>query len=526
MPKQRINDYKIPVSINSLTTPPGPAVTTTGGKGESSATPSKRERPEGLESRASTSSSANSASFLGPRSGTPNRADGVSAHTKFYDDGSARTDYKKIKLDPGKSPTEQNLTAAALNGQLQHVRSDGKTAKTDSHFHPTNYSQRGANFGQLTAMMDQLGVRNTTLMPIPTSIISPIEDAQRADRGNHHCGEAYYIPAQFANLRSNEMTPQIAAQITSRTELVMDTQVDHSLAYRFHNAGMSEAEKSRFDPMVTGTHLGSPLAPQSLVEKMLQNKGTFTGIGEVTIHKELVGEMFAGDAQANLTTRVQSFKDLAAVAGVIGMPMVLHCDVDTLANNANRGQEGYAPAHLNALRDLFSSNELANTNVIWAHGGGLGRFVQEPSAAHTDELNRLLSDNPKLHIDISWSHVATQLTNPEAIDRWVNLIEAHPDRFLIGSDSLSPADESRWNETFNLYAEFLDRLQPSTQESLLNGNYERVIVDSRPKVREFEEKVLTDNFERTQLLPTDGPRITAASLNEYMQANNIQLAPR
>jgi hypothetical protein len=435
----------------------------------------------------------------------PRRPDNTRAHQRFFDDGSTRTDFKRARIHPlALKPSE---VAADLNGTRPHVTVNGQSAKTDAHFHPTNYSQRGLAPRELLAVMDQLGIRNCVLMPIPTTIVARTEDAYREQLPDHHCGQHYYIPPKFKDLMADGLTEDVRHEIVEgKTELMLDTQVDHSSAFRLIAAGLSEAERSRFDPMITGLHLGGQLSPQSLLEKLTQNKGVFTGIGEVTIHKEIVEDLYAGKSQANLVTNIQSFKELAEVAGVNGMPLVLHCDVDRLGNNAFSGLQGYEPSHLKGLKALFRAPELKNTQVVWAHAGGLGRFVQEPGDRHTRELQEMLDQNPKLHIDISWSHVANQLRrSPESLQRWVELINRNPNRFLIGSDSLSPISEGHWNETFKLHGELVRGLSPEAREKLLNGNYERVFVAARPKVHEFEDKVLTRHYEQSQLLDVDGP---------------------
>jgi hypothetical protein len=463
--------------------------------------------------------------------GPPTRPPNTREHKRFFDDGSTRTDFKRARISPEGTSVVQTRAAetrADLRGSRPRVDVEGEPVKSDAHFHPTNYSQRGMTPRQTLAMMDQLAIRNSVLMPIPTTIIAPTADQHRQQLPDHHCGHHYYIPEVYCQLVGTEMTPAIRQAIArSPTELTMETQVDHVAARRLHTAGLTDAERSRLDPMVTGLHLGAPISPQSLLEKLKQNPGTFTGIGEITIHKELVEDLFAGKSQANLETNIQSFKDIAEVAGLVGMPLVLHCDVDDLANNGSIGQPGYQPSHLAGLKRLFESPELKDTNVVWAHAGGLGRFVAEPGESHTAEIQSMLDANSRLHVDISWSHVANQMKrSPEALDRWAELINANPDRFLIGSDSLSPQAPGNWNETFQIHSSLVSKLTPEAREKLLNGNYERVFVEARPKVREFEAKVLTDDFEQTRLLATNAPRVCAASIKDYMAQHQIQLGPR
>lgn len=430
-----------------------------------------------------------------PDAGSPSRPRQTitELHTRYFDDQSSRSELRHV----------------GAAGIEKFANLDGKELASDSHMHPTNYSQRGLDPKELLKRMDEIGIRNTTLMPIPTSIISPIQDADRKDLHNHHCGEPYYIPAAHANIKPHELTPAIRQQIVKGTELFVDTEVDASAAFRLKNSGLTQAQMDRFDPMITGLHLGSPISGDALLRKLHEHKGMFTGIGEITLHKELVEDMFAGRAQANLKDRVEAFKDLMNVAGVVGMPVVLHCDVDSLDNQAHRDQPSHKPAHLEGLKSLFSDPKVANTDIVWAHAGGLGRFVMEPKG-HDNELQKMLDLHPRLNIDLSWSRVAEQLTaTPQAMDRWAAFLEKNNTRVLFGSDTLSPSNNQKWDETRQIYGKLLDRLSDGARANILNGNYDRVFVAARPKVREFEEKVLTPEFYSTKLMATDGPRTTA-----------------
>lgn len=107
--------------------------------------------------------------------------------------------------------------------------------------------------------------------------------------------------------------------------------------------------------------------------------------------------MFAGGSlQASTQTpRMEPLTHLMQVAGIVGMPVVLHCDIDNLhdqvhdfneARGKGKGKETEArePANLDGLRKMFTDPRVQDTKIVWAHGGGLGRFVQE-GAGHLDK---------------------------------------------------------------------------------------------------------------------------------------------
>ena len=258
--------------------------------------------------------------------------------------------------------------------------------------------------------------------------------------------------------------------------------------------------------------------------KLYENKGMFTGVGEVTLAKELIDKLYAGKSQANVHTNITPFIHLAEIAGVVGMPIVMHCDVDSLDHQLDHRTGSFVgtapcdPSNLDAVKALIGDPRLKNTTLVWAHAGGLGRFIAE-SGEHVPELEKLLEENQNLMIDISWSRVATQLTQtPFAAQRWSNFLAAHHTRVLFGSDVLSPTSAAMWNETRSLYTDLLNTLPLDKQADILHNNYERVFVASRAKVRNFENKVLTTAFNDTVLMPETNQRLDPVALRALLEA--------
>ena len=361
---------------------------------------------------------------------------------------------------------------------------------SDCHFHPTNYIQKGHKPADLIAKMNTLGIKYATLMPIPTNVLSGQQDpGWDPCKGEQHCGPHYYLPGDMMNKRSlgkNDM-----AKVCAATELYVNTGVDATTATYYQK--LSAAQRRRFDPMITGLHLGDMHSSTYLLEKLELHPGVFTGVGEITVHKEVVQDLFAGKCQANLESNVHALIKLLQTCGTIGMPVVLHCDVDLPGKEGNP-----APAYLEGIKRLFCDPSVSKTNIIWAHGGGLGRFVNAP-AGHTATLRQLLEDSrmKHIHIDLSWSVVADQLTkSPEVQAEWVSLITAHSERFLFGSDALAPANEEVWNKTYASYSNLLMKLPDAARLQLLQGNYQRLFVDARERVRSYEKNALATALQR------------------------------
>lgn len=360
-----------------------------------------------------------------------------------------------------------------------------KFVYSDAHFHPRNYVQQGLGLDKVIHRMDEIGIKYATIMPIPTNKLSSTSDPEwRVCCGEHHCGPIYYLPPYLK--QKNVLSKEDLIELKRETELYVNTAVDNTTACQYKK--LSPEQQKRIDPMITGLHLGDMHSSRYLLQKLDENPGVFTGIGEITIHKEVVENQYAGKHQANLKGNSEPLKKLMHTAGIIGMPVTIHCDVDVLPHE--RCDE---PAHFEDFKKFLQDPQVQNTTIVWAHAGGLGRFVQAPKN-HLSNLDAMLND-PKfknVYLDISWDQVAKQLTDsPEVEAEWCEFIEKHSDRILFGSDSLAPQSNEAWNSTAEAYHRLLSKLTPGTKEKVMLTNYEKVFVHAREKVRTFEKEKLS-----------------------------------
>ncbi len=66
------------------------------------------------------------------------------------------------------------------------------------------------------------------------------------------------------------------------------------------------------------------------------------------------------------------------------------------------------------------------------------------------------------------------------------LINRHADRFLFGSDSLSPAVEEKYLKCYRDYAPLWKALNDDARHKVLKGNYERLFDAAKAKARARE----------------------------------------
>ena len=110
-----------------------------------------------------------------------------------------------------------------------------------------------------------------------------------------------------------------------------------------------------------------------------------------------------------------------------------------------------------------------------------------------------------VNIDISWTEVAKYITSsPEAIERTAALINKYPDRFLMGTDEVAPADQKSYLKIMDLYQPLLDKLTPEAREKLLKGNYARLFDAAKVKVRAWEKAHLNEVRKIPDPTPSSG----------------------
>lgn len=417
----------------------------------------------------------------------------------------------------------------------------------DVHFHPWNYAQQGTDPLYLLDAMNEMKMRYTVLAPIPTSLLLRCGNCthKHGESGHQHKDEVpspnkldeaqqkaitelweSYNPATglpainkqmvdqklVPNYYISELEVRNAFKVSSEdyerlikedAPLYYDTGVDGHTARAYLE--LTEEDRAKFDPMITGLALGDMRASEKLIMKLYDNPGVFTGVGEITVFKEWVQRKVQGEMQADLTSQQCALLKLMKTCGTIGMPVVLHCDVGSMFWEKDNSSDKATQDHFENMKAFLSHPDCQKTTIIWAHAGGLGKYARI-RPGHLKNLEKILSsdDCKHVHFDLSWDTVAEQLlyddnqlpvketssVNEEKLQELVNLINKYPYRFLFGSDSLSPNTVSIWKGTETTYHELFVRLGDQVSNALRIGNYERLIVGARRKVRLWERHCL------------------------------------
>lgn len=95
-------------------------------------------------------------------------------------------------------------------------------------------------------------------------------------------------------------------------------------------------------------------------------------------------------------------------------------------------------------------------------------------------------------VDISWNDVAKYFVGTaEATKGLADLMQRYPDRFLFGTDSPAPSDQSKYLEVYDQYQPLWKSLDSETYQKVRLKNYERIFDEGRRRVRSWEKSHLS-----------------------------------
>jgi hypothetical protein len=330
----------------------------------------------------------------------------------------------------------------------------------DSHFHLTNYVQKGTDIKVYMQIMgDKVG--RSTLFGIPLQ--------QMWSYGN-----------------SGDYSPTYYLQTDAPLYYYSFTDAYIANAY----LSLPPEDRKRLDPMITGFNPADMYAVDHIRRVLETYPGVFEGIGEFSIHKEFVSSKVAGGPASLTNPALDHILDFASEAGMV---VILHNDIDVPFAKTNA-----EPVYLVQMKALLRRHP--KTTIIWAHTG-LGRVVRPTQVTATEEaperppnhieLIEAMIDDPTLshvYFDISWDEVAKYaVSSPEIETRVADLFNRHPDRFLFGTDNVAPPDQATQLRVFHLWDPIFARLTPAASLAIRKGNYERLFDAARVNVRAWEK---------------------------------------
>lgn len=317
----------------------------------------------------------------------------------------------------------------------------------DAHYHPTDYIQQETALPEFLEMMGER-VGRAALMGIPLQ--------QKWDWFESGVRAPDYYLRSDAALYYYPFVDAVVAEAV---------------------LALPPEQRTRFDPMITGFNPTDMYATDHIRRVLRLYPGVFSGIGEFSVHKEVVSPKTVGHVAS---LRNPALDRILEFAGEVGLLAVVHNDVDVMLPHP-----GAPPTYFDPFVEVVRRH--AGTTIVWAHAG-LGRFV-EPTPDYVGLLEGILRDEELNHLyfDLSWDVVAEQVVAPpERLAAWTDLVNAWPDRFIIGSDSVVANDGASYQAALEVWAPLLDRLHPEASQRVRLGNYERLFDTARIRVRAWE----------------------------------------
>jgi hypothetical protein len=293
----------------------------------------------------------------------------------------------------------------------------------DSHFHIANYAMQGV---PLKTLIDRyMGAR------VDRSVVFPLPLQQKWDRFERYAGDRmapnYYLGPQAGMYYYSFVDTMVAMEYLK----------------------LSGADKARLDPMIVGFNPMDQYGVDHIKRLLILFPGVFTGIGEFSVHKELVGDKIDDDLiRANLapgeklprdatdssrnTLYNPSLKTIFTFAAEAGLIVNLHSDVYPARVAFDGRVLAMAPdaPYTAGMKNLCQASP--NTTVYWAHTG-LGRFVK-PTTDHLRIVSEVLDACPNWYADLSWDIVQSYMVDPKpgmpSADEWADFIKKYQDRLL------------------------------------------------------------------------------------------------
>ena len=223
---------------------------------------------------------------------------------------------------------------------------------------------------------------------------------------------------------------------------------------------LDEQQRLRFHPFLSGFNPDDKNAATHIRRMLELNPGLWQGIGEVFTRHDDITALTEGDTPRANNEALAKVYHLAAE---FDLPVMLHSN---LTSKRERN-----PLYLAELEEPLRNHP--HTRFIWAHAGTsmeLHRH-QEQLDFLLPTVTRLLDDYPNLYIDLSWTMLQPYLLDADEVPRreWLELVERHPSRFMLGSDVVGRFDNLA--EGLQAFKPFLDALPEKVAHQVARDNF-------------------------------------------------------
>ena len=308
---------------------------------------------------------------------------------------------------------------------------------SDAHLHYVDFFQESAGMQSLFAEMDKGRIDHVMISGIP---VAKKWHENEPKRPRYYAGDdagAYWYSAT-------------------------DTLVARALR------DLPREQQLRLHPFLSGFNPADKNADAHIRRMLELDPGLWQGIGEVfTRHDDLTALTYGDVPRANNEAMTRVYH----LAAEYDLPVMVHSNI-TSKRERN-------PLYLGEVEDALRNHP--HVRFIWAHAGTSMEIHrhQERLDFLLETLTRMLEDYPNLYIDLSWTLLTPYLLDekgkPEP--RWVELVQKHPTRFVLGSDVVGRFDGL--GEKLEEFAVFLDALPAAVAGKVARDNFLAILPAAR-----------------------------------------------
>lgn len=237
---------------------------------------------------------------------------------------------------------------------------------------------------------------------------------------------------------------------------------DHIVAHALEQ--LTPEQRRRFHPFLTGFNPNDKNSDEHVRRLLRMYPGMWKGIGEIfTRHDDLTALTYSDTPRANS----EALRRIYFLAEEFDLPVMIHSNI----TSKRERNPLYLPEFEEALLDH------PQVRFIWAHAGTSKEIHrhQESLPFLFEELERMLGLYPNLYVDLSWTMLESYLLDGEGkpVAQWIQLVESHPDRFMIGSDVVGSF--KRLGEHMHAFDVFLDALSEPVARKVARDNFLAVL---------------------------------------------------
>jgi predicted TIM-barrel fold metal-dependent hydrolase len=217
---------------------------------------------------------------------------------------------------------------------------------------------------------------------------------------------------------------------------------------------LPQKDRKRLHPFICGFNSADRNAVDHVRRMIEWYPGFWKGIGEVMGRHDDLTALTYGDRGKADHVALDAIYELAAEHG---LPVSVHNNISSVWKRE--------PLYVGEMEAALKKHP--NTKFIWCHAG-ISRRINVPTLL--GELRRMVGTYPNLRVDLSWVVFEEYIAKNGALSsEWVSLIEAFPDRFMIGSDKVGKFHN--YEPEMQKYYLLLDSLKPETARKVGRDNF-------------------------------------------------------